>query len=60
MVEQWRLMRRDIRTGKVYWLDDRLHKDDAVAMWEDAAKRNEDDINVQLWIEPDVSGVNFD
>jgi hypothetical protein len=56
----WRLMRRDIRTGNVYWLQDRLHKDYAVAMWEAETKRHEEDMNVQFWIEPDVSGVNFD
>jgi len=59
-VGAWRLMRRDEPSGKVYWLQDRLTKRDAEAMWEDATKRTEEDIDVQFWIEPDVAGINFD
>ena len=58
-VGAWRLMRRDNPTGKVCWLNDRLTKRDAEAMWEAATKR-EEDINVQFWIEPDVASLNFD
>jgi len=59
-VGAWRLMQRDDRSGKVYWLQDRLTKRDAEAMWKHATKRTEEDINIQYWIEPDVAGVNFD
>lgn len=58
-VGTWRLMRRDTPTGKVCWLNDRLTKRDAQAMWETATTRSEEGADVQFWIEPDVASLNF-
>jgi len=56
----WRLMRRSLPACKVSWVQDRLHRKDAVAMWEAETKRHEENSCVEFWIEPDVADLNFD